>query len=123
MIDIENRADLELLMSSFYGKLLGDPTISYIFTSVAKIDIDAHLPHIVSFWEQVLFHTGGYKTNVMELHVNLNDKEKLTDAHFDTWLGHFFNITDTLFKGKNSEILKTRAQSIATVMKIKIYTP
>ncbi|KGO93236.1 group III truncated hemoglobin [Flavobacterium subsaxonicum] len=121
MKDIENRADLELLMSEFYNRLLADPAINYIFTDVAKTDIAAHLPHIVSFWEQVLFATGGYKTNVMQLHLELNGKEKLTNAHFDVWLGHFFNTTDALFAGSNSEKIKTRAQSIATVMKIKIY--
>jgi hemoglobin len=121
MKDIENKADIELLMSTFYSKLLSDPAISYIFTDVAQIDLDAHLPHIVSFWEQTLFNTGGYRTNVMQLHIDLNSKEKLTDAHFNVWLGHFFNTTDALFSGINSEKIKTRAQSIATVMKIKIY--
>jgi hypothetical protein len=52
MNDIKSRADLELLMDSFYHKLLNDDSIDYIFTDVAQIDIDSHLPVIVDFWEQ-----------------------------------------------------------------------
>jgi len=121
MKDIENRGDLELLMATFYGRLLADPAINYIFTDVAKIDLPFHLPQITDFWEQVLFHSGGYKANVMQLHVDLNNKEKLTNTHFEVWLRHFFTTTDALFSGNNSEKIKTRAQSVATVMKIKIY--
>ncbi|TRW25309.1 group III truncated hemoglobin [Flavobacterium zepuense] len=122
MKDLENRADLELLMATFYGRLLADPAINYIFTDVAKIDLPSHLPQITDFWEQVLFHTGGYKANVMQLHIELNSKEKLTKTHFESWLSHFFKAVDDLFKGNNSEIIKTRAQSVATVMEIKLYS-
>lgn len=120
--DITGRPDLEILMRAFYTALLNDPSVSYIFTDVAQINLEQHLPHIVNFWEQVLFHTGGYGKNVMQLHLELNSKEKLTKDLFESWLGHFFNITDGLFTGSNSEIIKTRAQSIATVMKIKFYS-
>jgi len=122
MKDIENRADLELLMATFYGRLLADPAINYIFTDIAKIGLPSHLHQITDFWEQVLFRTGGYKANVMQLHIELNNKEKLTKSHFECWLGHFFATTDDLFKGDNSEKIKTRAQSVATVMEIKLYS-
>jgi len=121
MKDIENRQDLESLLSVFYDRLLADPSINYIFTDVAKINLQNHLPHIVNFWEQSLFYTGGYRNNVMQIHLDLNDKEPLTDAHFSTWLSHFYDTADTMFKGETTEKLKTRAESIATVMKIKVY--
>ena len=120
MTDIHTRADLELLLTEFYNRLLADPSISYIFTDVAKINLEEHLPHITDFWEQSLFYTGNYRKNVLQIHLNLNDKEPLTPAHFDTWLTHFNNVVDTLFLGENSDKIKTRALSIATVMKIKI---
>jgi hemoglobin len=121
MHDIETRDDLLLLMRAFYSRLLADPTISYIFTEVAKIDLEAHLPHLADFWEQTLFYTGGYKKNVLQLHLDLNAKEKITDAHFNTWLNHFHKTIDEYFAGENAERMKSRAESIATVMKIKIY--
>jgi hemoglobin len=118
--DIQTRADLELLLREFYNRLLNDNSVCYVFTDVAKIDLEAHLPHIVDFWEQSLFHTGGYRNNVMQIHQDLNDKEKLTPQHFDTWLAHFNATTDTYFTGNNAEKIKTRALSIATIMKIKL---
>lgn len=120
MTDIQTRADIELLMQEFYNRLLADPSISYIFTDVAKIDLPAHLPHLADFWEMTLFHTGGYRKNVMQLHMDLNEKENLTNTHFDTWLSHFNAAVDSLFAGNMADVAKTRALSIATIMKIKI---
>ncbi len=117
--DIETRTDLELLMKTFYDRLLNDASINYVFTHVAKIDLEAHLPKIVDFWEQVMFNTGNYKTNVMQVHLALNDKEQLTAAHFSTWLNHFEQAVNERFIGMNAEKIKTRALSIATMMKIK----
>ena len=122
MKDIETREDIALLMREFYNHLLTDPAISYIFTDVAKIDLEAHLPHLTDFWELSVLHTGTYKKNVMQLHLNLNEKERLTDTHFDIWLGYFNQSVDDLFSGSNAEKIKTRALSIATIMKIKIHT-
>ncbi len=47
--DIETRVDLFMLLKKFYEKLLNDETISYIFTDVAKLDMQQHLPVIVDF--------------------------------------------------------------------------
>jgi hemoglobin len=120
MTDITNRTDLEFLLATFYNRLLQDPRISYIFTHVAKIDLASHLPHIVDFWQQSLFNVGSYRTNVLQVHLDINDKEKLTSEHFEIWLNHFNNTVDELFQGDNAEKAKTRALSIATVMQIKL---
>ena len=55
MKDIETRADLELLLRAFYNRLLSDSSINYMFTDVAMINLEEHLPHITDFWEQSLF--------------------------------------------------------------------
>lgn len=120
MKDIANRQDLEMLMETFYKRLLADETVSYIFTDVANIDLESHLPHIVDFWEQNLLGTANYKNNVLQIHKNLNDKEKLTPSHFKTWLMHFYQTADDHFEGPITEKMKTRALSIATVMQIKL---
>ncbi|MXN90874.1 hypothetical protein GR160_06505 [Flavobacterium sp. Sd200] len=122
MKDIENREDLEKLLWEFYTRLLNDPGISYIFTDVAKINLETHMPSLTDFWEQSLFYTGNYRKNVMQMHLDLNEKERLTEIHFEIWLNHFNITVNDLFFGINSEKIKTRAQSIATVMKIKMAT-
>lgn len=120
MADITKRADIELLMKAFYTKLLADPAISYIFTDVAKLDLEAHLPHLADFWEQTLFYRGTYRKNVLQIHLDLNTKATLTDEHFAIWLKYFNQTVSELFSGPVAETAKTRAESIATVMKIKL---
>jgi len=120
MKDIQNRNDIDVLMRDFYGRLLANPAINYVFTTVAKIDLEAHLPTIGDFWEQNLLHTGNYKNNVLQIHQLLNGKEKLSAELFEIWLEHFYTAIDANFSGENSEKAKTRALSIATIMKIKM---
>ena len=38
--DIENRADIELLISNFYNKVKIDATIGYIFTDIFNLNWD-----------------------------------------------------------------------------------
>lgn len=121
MNDIETKQDLEILLSKFYSKLLCDETISYIFTDVAKIDLESHLPKIIDFWNLSLLGKGDYSNNVMKIHLDLNAEENLNENHFKTWLNTFNLTVDENFSGKNAEIIKTKALSIATVMQIKIY--
>lgn len=120
MKDIESRYDLEVFTRAFYNSLLADDKVNYIFTDVAKIDLEEHLPKITDFWELSMFHTGPYRNNTMQVHMHLNNKEQLTLEHFDTWLGHFNATVDELFEGPNAEKIKTRALSIATIMKMKV---
>lgn len=119
--DIENREDLVLLMSRFYNKLLKNNTINYIFTDIANIDLEHHLPIIVDFWNLSLFGKGNYKNNVLKLHLDLNEKATLTANHFKTWLEAFNSTVDENFSGENSEKIKTKALSISTVMQIKLH--
>jgi hemoglobin len=116
----------KMLMSASLQPMSGseivNESINYIFLDVAKIDLEHHLPILADFWEQVMFHTGSYRNNPLQIHLNLNAKEKLTEEHFDTWLKHFYSTTDSLFAGQNAENIKTKALSIATIMKIKMQT-
>jgi hemoglobin len=120
MKDIENRADLELLMHAFYSALLQDPSVNYIFTDVAKINLIEHLPLITDFWEQLLFNTTKYKNNVFEIHKNLHIRSRLEAAHFSAWLNHLNRTVDFHFSGEKAEKIKTSALSIATIMQLKL---
>ena len=118
--DIETREDIYRLVKSFYEKLLADPTISYFFTDVAKIDLEHHLHVLVDFWDMVLFQSNSYQKNAMQPHMVLNQKSPLQKQHFDTWLKYFKTTVDELFEGEKAFLAKERAISIATIMQIKI---
>ena len=119
--DIENRNDLLILITKFYEKLLADNSISYIFTDVAKINLDHHFPVLVDFWDSILFQSDTYRKNAMQPHMDLHQKSPLTKHHFDTWLRYFKESVDGLFAGDNAFIIKERATSIAMVMQIKTH--
>ena len=118
--DIETREDLLLLVQQFYKKLLADDSINYLFTDIAKIDLDHHLPVLVDFWDSILFQSDTYHKNAMQPHIVLNQKSPVKKEHFETWLRYFTESVDDLFAGSNSFVIKERALSIATVMKIKL---
>lgn len=120
MKDIQNRADLEAIMKCFYNKLLSDNSIRFIFTDIAQINLEHHLPVITDFWEKTILNSGNYKNNVIQIHQHLNTKIKLSEDHFSLWLLYFEQTIDELFAGINAEKLKTRALSMSNVMKIKL---
>jgi hemoglobin len=121
--DIESRKDLFFLVGRFYEKLLQDPSISYLFTEVAKINLEHHLPVLVDFWDSILFQSDTYRKNAMQPHMDLHAKSPLLPRHFETWLRYFKESVDENFEGKTAFLAKERATSIATVMKIKLQQP
>lgn len=120
--DIQNRKDIRKLVSAFYEKLLKDEEFKHIFLEVAKIDVLEHLDIIVDFWESVLFQAGKYKTDLVEIHLNLNQKFNygLNEKHFNNWLELFNSTVDELFEGEKAKGAKDRAYTIATIIKMKI---
>ena len=117
--DIENRADIDLLMHKFYARAMNDDLIGYIFTDVAKLDLDHHLPIIGDFWETMLFRTGDYGRhgrNPLMVHGELNEKTPLLPGHFERWLEIFEESVDELFEGDAAAFIKLRAGQIANRM-------
>ena len=114
--DIETRADIDRLMNRFYARAIGDETIGYIFTAVAKLDLEHHLPVIGDFWETLLFGTGDYQKhgrNPLQIHAALNQKSPLSAKHFRRWLELFEATVDESFAGTRAEFIKLRARAIA----------
>lgn len=118
--DIESKKEIELLVDTFYIKVKADELIGYIFTDIAKVNWEKHLPVMYSFFENMLFYTGSYTGNPMELHKHINRLYPLTAEHFVRWNLLFNNTVDELFNGDKAELAKQRAKSISAVMQIKI---
>jgi len=119
--DISNRADIQLLVDSFYDKVKKDEVIGYLFNDVAQVNWQHHLPRMYDFWENIIFQTGGFKGNPMVVHAQLNEKSPLNKEHFDHWQKLFLATVDELFEGEKAELAKQRARSIATMMQIKVF--
>ncbi len=118
--DIANRQDIELLVDEFYKKVVKDDVIGYFFNEVVKLDWEKHIPIMYNFWETTLLHVPKYKGNPMQVHIALDEKATIEEKHFERWLWLFTQTTDGLFEGEKAELAKTRAESIATLIKIKL---
>src|SRR5436190_12428329 len=116
MKDIETRQDLIDLMVDFYELAFADETIGYIFTDIAKMDLEEHLPVIVDFWESMVLGTASYQTrgrNPMLIHHQLAEKTPLLPEHFERWLELFEQSVNLRFAGEKAELIRQRAGSIA----------
>ncbi|MFT3744891.1 MAG: group III truncated hemoglobin [Pyrinomonadaceae bacterium] len=117
--DIQDREDIDRLMIEFYSRAITDDVIGYIFTDVARLDLEYHLPIIGDFWESVLFQTGKYQAhgrNPMAVHGELNEKTQLLPEHFERWLIIFVETVDNAFCGARADFIKARARAIADRM-------
>lgn len=119
--DIENHDDIKLLVDEFYQKVVADKDLGHIFTDVAKINFEHHLPIMYAFWESVLLGTTGYVGNPMDAHFKLNKKIELTADHFNTWKYLFTQTVDHHFEGEIADLAKEKAVSIADLMFYKIH--
>jgi hemoglobin len=118
--DIETNEDIVVFVNSFYEKVKQDAVIQHFFTEVIKVNWEKHLPVMYRFWENIIFHTGSYTGNPMEIHMQLHSKCPIHRQHFQKWIELFNTTVDELFEGEKAFQLKQRALSIATVMQIKI---
>jgi len=120
MSDIETRDDIELLVNEFYHLVKQDETIGYIFTEVAEVNWDEHLPKMYSFWETVLLGVMSFKGNPMDKHIKLSKKTHMQQVHFDAWLSLWNKTIDNHFVGEVADKAKQRGVNIAGLMLHKI---
>jgi hemoglobin len=111
--DISNREDCERLVRAFYERALTDPIIGWIFTDVAKLDVEAHVPEIASFWETILLGAQSYRGGAFRPHAELNMKVRLRAGHFERWLVLWRETVDSLFAGERAELAKSHATRVA----------
>lgn len=117
--DITTREDIDALMARFYGRAMSDPLIGPLFTDVAQLDLEHHLPVIGDFWESTLFGSGVYsrhRRNPLIVHEELDRKARLEPRHFQRWLELFTTTIDETFAGTRADYAKQRGHAIARRM-------
>lgn len=119
--DIKNRADIEKLVTIFYGRVMKDPAISYFFNDVAKVNWENHLPKMCDFFENILLSSGNYEGNPMSAHEELQKKCEVKGEHFHYWNTLFDATVDELFSGAKADEIKQRATNIAAAMMHKAH--
>lgn len=114
---IENEADIELMVDSFYQKVNQDPLLSPIFNGFANVDWQIHLPKMYLFWGKMLLGKSGYEGRPFPPHLPL----PIDATHFERWVSLFVTNMDELFEGEIAEMAKTRAISIAQIFENKLH--
>ncbi len=107
------------MLDTFYEKVVLDPLIGPFFTEIVKVNWETHMPVMYSFWESILLQTHEYRGNPMIKHLALHQKKPMKQEHFDRWVKLFHENIDSIFSGERAVLAKTRAISIATMIRIK----
>lgn len=118
--DILNKQDVKLLVDTFYGKVMTNNVIGFIFSDIVGVDWAKHLPKMYNFWSSLLFGERDYSGNPMRIHVALSKMTKMGEQQFNEWLNLFNETVDELFIGEKATEAKTRAAKIASLMQTRI---
>jgi hemoglobin len=113
LMDIVTREDCAALVRAFYSHALTDEVIGFLFTDIAKLDLEHHLPRITRFWETVLLDAGTYGGGAFRPHLELNMKVPLRRGHFERWLWLWQRTVDEMYTGPVAEEAKRHAVRVA----------
>jgi hemoglobin len=120
-LDISTRKDIKSIITKFYDFLLVDKKMMPFFEEIVQENqLEHHLEVITDFWNDILFETNEYHQNVMQKHLQKHAFMAFKKEHFTIWVSYLFETIDASFAGDNSERMKARAQSIATIMQLKM---
>ena len=113
MTDLANRADVEVLLRRFYGRVFADATLEEPFSELREKGLESHLPVMCDFWETVLFRAGLYRGNAFQVHRQLHDRHPLGTKHFGRWLTLWEATVDEMYQGPAADRAKLQAARIA----------
>lgn len=111
--DLNSPEAVSELVDAFYARVLADPTLAPMFTEVAAVDLDHHLPTIKAFWRKMLLGRPDYDRNMVARHAAVHARMPLTRRHFDRWLALFTRTVDERFAGPGADRARTLAVRIA----------
>lgn len=114
--DIQNRNDIARLVETFYTRAFADPVLGPIFIDIVKMDLEAHMPIMCDFWENILFQARKYPGGMMMVHFRVHEKTALEPHHFQRWLDYWVETVDELFEGERATIAKVHASRTAASM-------
>ncbi|MEJ7588029.1 MAG: group III truncated hemoglobin [Ferruginibacter sp.] len=118
--DIQNRADIELLVNSFFEKVQADDQLGSIFNEIAIGNWPCHLVTLYNFWENIVLFTGAFEGNPMHLLKHLQHIKAINETHFARCSELFNCAADQLFEGENAKVAKQRTLNIISIIKLKI---
>ena len=114
--DLTDRADIELLVRSFYRYAATDELLGLIF-SAAHVDWPSHIDTLTEFWAWQLLGERGYVGNPLRAHEPIHARTPFSNAHFERWLELFTGTVDEHFIGPTAEKAKGRASKMVHALR------
>lgn len=111
---------LQKLIGNFYASIQKDEVLGPIFTEVAKVNWNKHIPLLVQFWSSVMLDTREYSGNPMLKHSELNRKTELTLEHFNRWLALFSQEAKACLPEEPALLIIGKATLIANAMQQRL---
>jgi hemoglobin len=111
--DIITETDVAVLVNAFYTKVRQDALLFPVFDPIVGDNWKHHLQRMTDFWSTLLLYTKKFTDDPLTKHLPL----PIEKIHFDRWLQLFSETIDELFEGQIAENAKSRANSIARIMK------
>ena len=118
--DLDSKENIEQFINQFYEKVLVDDLLAHIFTDVAQIDVNVHIPIIRSYWEKLLLGKKEYKRHTMNIHRDVHAKFPLSEKEFERWLSLFKQTIADGYTGPKSDRAVEIASSIAFNMDVSL---
>jgi len=123
-MEIQNRDDVFVLVSTFYRTIREDELLGPIFNShIPEDGWPHHLEKLTDFWVTALFGKVCFKGNPGQAHrkVDKNLNYGVSQVHFGKWLQLWFSTIDSLYEGKLAERAKDAARKMATSQYLSIW--
>ena len=114
--DIQSKNDIVQLIDTFYAKVKSNNLIGYIFTEIAQLNWEHHLPIMYDFWSSMLLGDQSYRGNPFQKHLPL----PVQPQHFQQWLKLFHQTVNENFEGEKAEEVKMRAETIAGIFQVRM---
>jgi hemoglobin len=116
MKNLDSPEDVRLLVDEFYAAIRTDDLLNPIFTDVAQVDWEEHLPKMYAFWNALLLGIPGYNGSPFPPHRQL----PVAREHFERWVALFQATVDRHFSGPGAQQAKDAAASIAHTFALRL---
>ena len=113
--DLSDRADVEVLVRSFYRQAASDDLLGPVFEA-ALVDWAGHIPKLVDFWAGQLLGERCYEGNPLQAHRPLQAQTPFRPAHYARWLALFEDTVDEWFAGPTADLAKVKARKMANAL-------
>ncbi|MEO7371825.1 MAG: group III truncated hemoglobin [Ilumatobacteraceae bacterium] len=113
--DIDDRADIDLLVRNFYRDAAMDDLLGPVFVA-AHVNWTAHVATLIDFWAWQLLGDPGYEGQPLRAHEPVHARTPLSHAMYERWLELFCDTIDSSFEGPRSEVAKVRGRKMAAAM-------